>query len=204
MLGGRRIIKLGVRSVLFFILSFWVSLILYEKKYRKTKYFRYIWSDGWVWGLYDGIARLITGNNKKVPWPCSPFTIVHHPENIIFDPNDLHIFQTHNVYYQGLNAKTIIGKGSWIAANVGLITCNHDFMNLEQHSEGEDIIIGENCWIGINSTILKGTILGNRTIVGANSVVTKSFPNGNCVIAGNPARIIKELQSDDFDKNTKL
>lgn len=196
MISVKRLCKIAVRSILFIFLSFWISLFLYKPKYRKNKHFRYIWSDGYVWGIYDGFSRLFTGNNRKVPWPCSPFTVVHHPENIIFDPEDLHIFQTHNVYFQGLNAKTIIGKGTWIAANVGLITCNHDFNDLEKHTAGEDIVIGENCWIGINSTILKGTVLGNRTIVGANSVVTKSFPKGNCVLAGNPAKIIKELEND--------
>jgi len=166
---------------------------MYDKKYRKTKYFRRFWSEGYTWVFYDTISRLITGKNRKVPWPCSPRANVHHPENIIFDPEDLHIFQTHGTYFQGLNAKTIIGKGTWIAPNVGIITCDHDFNDLNKHSIGADVIIGENCWIGMNSVILKGVVLGNKTIVGAGSVVTKSFPEGNCVIAGNPAKILKKL-----------
>lgn len=54
------------------------------------------------------------------------------------------------------------------------------------------IIIGERCFIGMNSIILKGSILGNNCIVGAGSVVNGQFPD-NVIIAGNPAKIIKCL-----------
>lgn len=54
-------------------------------------------------------------------------------------------------------------------------------------------MIGDKCWIGMNSVILPGVVLGDNTIVGAGSVVTKSFENGHCVVAGNPAKLIKRL-----------
>ena len=53
------------------------------------------------------------------------------------------------------------------------------------------IVIGEGCFLGANSIILKGTTLGNNVIVGAGSVVCGSFPD-NVIIAGNPARVVKE------------
>ena len=53
------------------------------------------------------------------------------------------------------------------------------------------INIGEGCFIGANSIILKGTTLGKNCVVGAGSVVSGTFPD-NVIIAGNPARIIKE------------
>ena len=53
------------------------------------------------------------------------------------------------------------------------------------------ITIGEGCFIGANSIILKGTTLGKNVVVGAGSVVSGIFPD-NVIIAGNPAKIIKQ------------
>ncbi len=52
------------------------------------------------------------------------------------------------------------------------------------------IIIGNNCFIGENSTLLYGVELADNIIVAAGSVVTKSFKESNVIIGGNPARII--------------
>lgn len=57
----------------------------------------------------------------------------------------------------------------------------------------KEIHIGQNCFIGCNSIILKGTVLGDGCVVGAGSVVCGVFPD-NCVIAGNPARIIRTMK----------
>lgn len=53
------------------------------------------------------------------------------------------------------------------------------------------INIGEGCFIGANSIILKRTTLGKNVVVGAGSVVCGTFPD-NVIIAGNPAKIVKE------------
>ena len=58
------------------------------------------------------------------------------------------------------------------------------------HLKMKPVLIGENCFIGMNSIVLKGTTIGKNSIVGAGSVVCGKFPE-NVVIAGNPARIIK-------------
>lgn len=55
------------------------------------------------------------------------------------------------------------------------------------------VTIGDNCFIGVKSTILMGTTIGNNCIVGCNSVVKGVFPD-NVVIAGNPAKVVCSLE----------
>jgi acetyltransferase-like isoleucine patch superfamily enzyme len=107
----------------------------------------------------------------------------------------------------GLNGTSItarskaitIGDGTIIAPNV--IIVDSDFhaqwppdnrlVNPGFESD-EDVIIGENVWIGMNSIILKGAKIGDNSIIGAGSIVTDVIPP-NCVAIGNPAKLIKQL-----------
>ena len=54
------------------------------------------------------------------------------------------------------------------------------------------VVIGNDCFIGAHSIILKGVQIGDRSIVGAGSVVTKSIPEGE-IWGGNPAKLIRKL-----------
>ncbi|MFT5294829.1 MAG: acetyltransferase-like isoleucine patch superfamily enzyme [Colwellia sp.] len=84
----------------------------------------------------------------------------------------------------------IIGANVDIARGVTLWTMSHDYS--EEHAAfSQNVVIGDNCWIGANSQILPGITIGQNVIIGCGSIVTKSFPD-NVVIAGNPAKIIKE------------
>lgn len=187
----------GFKLCLYYLIGNIVSVFFYDRKYLQGKYFsgRFmgITSFGWKWVVEDGFSRIFLSSNKNIPWPVSCKVTVTNYQNINFHPDDLHIFHTYGTYFQAIDGKINIGKGTWIAPNVGLITTNHDIHNLDKHSQGKDINIGEKCWIGMNSVLLPGVTIGNNTIVGAGSVVTKSFEQGNCVIAGNPARKIKEI-----------
>lgn len=48
--------------------------------------------------------------------------------------------------------------------------------------------------IGANATILAGVTIGENAMVGAGSVVTKDVP-AKAVVAGNPARLLRMLES---------
>lgn len=85
-----------------------------------------------------------------------------------------------------------LGDDITISGGVCLVTHDNSVCKADKNSTDifGKIVIGNNCFIGINSTILPGVTLGDNTIVAANSVVTKSFNEGNIVIGGNPARKI--------------
>ena len=59
-------------------------------------------------------------------------------------------------------------------------------------SATKKIIIGDDVWIGTDSTILKGVTIGNGSIIAARAVVTKNIPP-NSIVAGNPGKIVKKI-----------
>jgi len=181
-----------LKYIYFFIFGYIFALLLYDKKYLKTRLFKHpkniIVATGWRIAYFDFINRLITGNHRKIPFPTHPSTVLTNYKTIYFHENDLHLFQSQNCYFQSTNESTItIGEGTWIGPNVGIITSNHDKSDLHKHMTGKDINIGKRCWLGMNSIVLPGVTIGDNTIIGAGAVVTKSFPEGNCVLVGNPA-----------------
>lgn len=87
-----------------------------------------------------------------------------------------------------------IGEESYVSFGATVLT--HDFVR-GMHA---DTIIGKQCFIGANSTILPGITIGNNSIIAAGSIVTKDVPN-NCIVAGNPAVIIrKDIKTQKFGK----
>lgn len=93
-----------------------------------------------------------------------------------------------------------IGNNVLIGGNCKII--DNDFHSLSfdkrnpqrpEDIKKRPITIGDGCFIGANSIILKGTVLGKNCVVGAGSVVHGAWPD-NSVIAGNPAKLIGENQ----------
>lgn len=178
------------------VFSFFSKLVMplfYDKKFLRGRWFEES-SLGWTWCWRNLWMQKVKGINRDIPFPVSFRNEVSSAENLIFDPDDMNDFNAFGCYFQNFAAKIVIGKGSYIAPNVGLVTANHVLTDLEQHQPGKDIVLGKNCWIGMNSTVLPGVVLGDHTVVGAGSVVTKSFPEGWQVIAGNPAKVIRKLE----------
>lgn len=195
----RKIIK-GIRGLKSYILGHMYALQRYDKQYLKGRWFEGklngMFSTGWMWVCTDARECRRLKVNQNVPWPVSAQIRVVRPENITFHPDDLNNFQGVGNYFQAIGPIQI-GRGSYIASNVGIITANHNPGDLDGHLPAKAVTIGKACWIGMNSVILPGVTLGDHTIVGAGSVVTKSFPEGYCVVAGNPAKPIRSLRLDD-------
>src|SRR5690606_8612355 len=109
-----------------------------------------------------------------------------------------------------------IGNFCSISWGVTIGPANHDYSKLTTHDFlyndfygikpidssaaydrfSKKTIVGNDVWIGTNSTILNGLNLGDGVVIGANTIVTKDIPPYSIVV-GNPGRIVKMR----FDKN---
>ncbi len=166
--------------------------LFFSREYLSGRFFDTHFS-GYRWALRAIWQRNFLRLAKPLPFPANHSVSVADPRKLIFHPDDLNNFQSFGIYLQNFGGTITIGRGSYIAPNVGIITANHDPMALDAHLYGKDVELGEGCWIGMNAVILPGVVLGPNTIVGAGSVVTKSFSQGKCVVAGNPAKLIRDL-----------
>jgi dTDP-4-amino-4,6-dideoxygalactose transaminase/acetyltransferase-like isoleucine patch superfamily enzyme len=142
---------------------------------------------------------------------------IFNTHNISFGNN---CYIGHDTLINGYN-KLNIGTGSWIGPqvyihsageisigdNVGIgcgvkiVSSSHKICPHPKpiiHSEliFDIININNGCDIGVNATILPGTILGKNVQVGAGAVVKGTFPD-NVVIAGVPAKIIRYINNSD-------
>ena len=102
--------------------------------------------------------------------------------SVVFDANDYSLIA--------------IGDATTISSDVVFLT--HDYSiskglkTIDSELNGrflKPISVGKNCFVGMRSILLPGTVLGDNVIVGAGSIVKGEFPN-NVVICGNPAKII--------------
>lgn len=127
-------------------------------------------------------------------------------------------FESHVTHhYDFCGDKLIIGKFCQIATGVNFIMngANHQMnsvstfpfyifegWNQEAPSLSEmplkgDTIVGNDVWIGQNTTILPGVKIGDGVIIGANSVVGSDVPPYT-IIAGNPAKKIRKRFDDEL------
>lgn len=109
---------------------------------------------------------------------------------------------------------SIIEKFTSISWGVTIGPEEHDYTRLTNHSFlyslksfelaskklyspfEKECVIGNDVWIGCNSTILRGVTVGDGAVVGANSLVTKDVPP-YAIVVGSPAKVLKYR----FDKD---
>ena len=157
-------------------------------------------------------ASLTIGNNVTVKSSfLSNLVGLYSRTIIVTRAHDAEIVIGDNVGISGATiyarSKIEIGKNTCIGGNAKIL--DNDFHPIDAKTRNrlmndpsggnsalvpeKPIKIGQDCFIGCNSIILKGTILGDGCVVGAGAVVSGKFED-NCVIAGNPARVIKKLK----------
>lgn len=118
----------------------------------------------------------------------------------IFAPLETHI-DTQNPYLLQIGNNVRITKG------VTILTHDYSWSVLSE-IEGNiiggvsKVTIGNNVFIGMNSIILRGSIIGDNIIIGAGSIVSGNLLS-NSVYAGNPAKRIMSIE-DFYKKRCNL
>lgn len=132
-----------------------------------------------------------------------------------FADTDFEKHVTH--HYDFIGDKLIIGKFCQIGAGVEFVMngANHQmnavstypfyiFGSWDQSVPSKedlpfkgDTVVGNDVWIGQNSTILPGVHIGDGAIIGLNSVVTRDMPPYT-IVAGNPAKAVRKRFDDEL------
>ena len=97
----------------------------------------------------------------------------------------------------GSHQSITIGDNCLFSSHVAIFTSDgHSIIDAKGgeilNNIGGNIYIGEHCWVGYHSILIKSARLASNTIVGANSLITKAFSEEFCCVAGQPAKIIKK------------
>lgn len=88
-----------------------------------------------------------------------------------------------------------IGDNVSVGHNVIIIDHDHDYKNDMKKYICDDIIIGNNVWIGANSIILKGARIPDNTIIAAGTIVRKgSIEKEKCLVYEKRNYIVKEVE----------
>lgn len=95
-----------------------------------------------------------------------------------------------------------IGDEVTLAPRVHILTHDASTKKNIGYTKIAPVKIGNNVFIGANSTILPGVSIGNNVIIGANSLVSKDVPSDSLCV-GNPACVIGSV-SDFCDKHRQL
>lgn len=160
-------------------------------------------SHSWSTRIRKSILR-INGNNNKIIFGehinITGLRILIEGDNnsIIFGDNC--IINASNEQPTIINAvggTTIrIGTGCLLSNNIEIHTSDYhkifNSKNSKRINPDKDIVIGDKVWIGLGTTILKGTFIADNTIIGAKSLCSGTYGEKNTILAGNPAKVIKK------------
>lgn len=158
---------------------------------------------------------------------CFLKNIIKNPNIIVGDYTYYDDFENVNnfeknvkYHFDFIGDKLIIGKFCMIASDVKFIMngANHltksissfpfaifgeawkDAMSEENYPTKGNTEIGNDVWIGYNSTIMPGIKIGDGAIIATNSIVTQDVESYS-IVGGNPAREIrKRFKEEQIEK----
>jgi acetyltransferase-like isoleucine patch superfamily enzyme len=100
----------------------------------------------------------------------------------------------HGCYLSAKEGKSLIIKDNcMLSRNIKIMTSDGHpiYQNDYIMNPAKDVIINKNVWLADNVTVLKGVIIGNDCVVGINSTLTHSIKS-HTIAVGNPAKVVKE------------
>ena len=80
-----------------------------------------------------------------------------------------------------IGKNTLLGEGVKIYDHNHIYSFEPDLFVKRNEFCTSPVIIGNNCWIGSNVTILMGVTIGDNVIIGANCLIYKSIPSNSIV-----------------------
>ena len=122
-----------------------------------------------VWSAREGQGRISLGHYCLI---CAGVRISAATEITIGD----NCMMAHGAYITDADWHDLYDRGRFIG-------------------QSAPVKIGHNVWIGDSAIICKGITIGDNSIIGAGAVVVKDIPS-NVVAAGNPAVVLKRLDTD--------
>ena len=115
-----------------------------------------------------------------------PSSFISYPWNLKVGEDS---FIGDGVYIDSL-CNITIGHDVSISNFVYITSGTHDYESVNFDLILRPVIIGDEVWLAVRSTILPGIIVGHGAVVGAGSVLTKSIED-NQIWTGVPARFFK-------------
>lgn len=92
-----------------------------------------------------------------------------------------------------------IGAHVFIGPSCGFYTATHPLDAATRNGGFEravPIVVGDNCWLGGDVTVLPGVTIGEGCVVAAGSVVTRDMPPDS-LVAGVPATVKRAIDQSD-------
>ena len=98
------------------------------------------------------------------------------------------------IYSSKHGGGVVIGAATHVASQCYIIDMDHgtsaDKRISEQDNKVSPVVIGKDCWLAANVTVLKGSVIEDGAVIGAKSLV-KSRIISNGIAVGVPAKVIK-------------
>lgn len=165
----------------------------------------YWFRKSWLGNLlssFRSLHRVYFTNYRKKMGYCHPTATVTKPLRIK-GPENVFLYEWTKIVDANISTpvcKFVMKKYSGSAEGLKVITGSHErklgrfYRTVKQNEKSTgldaDVIVEEDCWIGVNVTLLMSVVVRRGTTVAAGAVVTKSTAPYS-VVGGVPAKHIK-------------